>query len=104
MLYTIRKYKMSKKTEYAPNWFEIPYTDFYMDGTIAAVGTEDFNRERKNTIYACWIWTWDGVKRQNGGKRFFENWGLFYFPNREHAKAYADAMYPDAAKIDIRKF
>lgn len=51
---------------------EYAYTDYDEDGHPVGVGTEDFSNERFNKhTRLLWIFTWDGQKRNYGGKRWF---------------------------------
>ncbi|MBR3238813.1 MAG: hypothetical protein IKF99_10285 [Oscillospiraceae bacterium] len=63
---------------------EIEYTDFDETGSVLCKGSEDFSPERQRTeIEERWIYTWDGVKRNKGGYRWFEDRGLCKFRKNE---------------------
>lgn len=52
---------------------EIAYTDYYEDGTIAGVGSEDFSPERYRKEIAVYeTRTWDGCKRNRGGHKAWD--------------------------------
>ena len=50
---------------------EIQYREFREDGTLCGVGTEDFSRERWETVGTYDVWAWDGVSYNKGGHRAF---------------------------------
>ena len=60
------------RTDYRVEQLEYEYTDYDEDGRIVGRGTEDFSLERLNKqTRLFWIFTWDGQKRNYGGKRWF---------------------------------
>ena len=60
------------RTDYRVEQLEYEYTDYTEDGRVVGRGTEDFSLERWNKqTRLFWVWTWDGVKRNAGGKRWF---------------------------------
>ena len=59
------------RTDYRVEQLEYEYTDYTEDGRVVGRGTEDFSLERWNKqTRLFWVWTWDGVKRNAGGKTF----------------------------------
>lgn len=73
---TIRIY--GKRKEIASDYYEVEYTEYRENGTIKQTGTEDFSGSRWNKVLCHWVWTWDGVKFNKGGKRWFECRCLMY--------------------------
>ena len=93
-----------KAKQISDNYYEIPYKEYRPDGTLKATGTEDFSGERaasSNHLYS--IHTWDGSRRNKGGKKWFETETYVRVDNRDGLKEYAKKQYPDAVEIQIRK-
>lgn len=52
---------------------EIAYKDYYLDGTVAGSGSEDFSPERYRKEIATYeARTWDGNKRNRGGHKAWD--------------------------------
>lgn len=84
--------------------YEVKYTEYNKDGSYRQSGTEDFSRERYNTIQNKWVYTWDGHQMNRGGKRKFEDRGMVKFDSN-HQKDVMRLMhvfYPDAELIQLR--
>ena len=47
----------------ATAYYEIPYTEYYEDGTIKSKGTEDFSYDRKITELTSKVWC---IRKPNG--------------------------------------
>lgn len=64
---------------------EISYRDIDIEtGDVVATGSEDFSPERKRReLTRKWLYTWDGERRNKGGKRWFECRGLITFRSSE---------------------
>ena len=84
---------------------ELAYTDYNADGTIAGTGSEDFSMARwSQDIEERWVYTWDGVKRNKGGYRWFTDRGHIRF--RKSCKKDLAAMLKEkynAEIIELRK-
>ena len=75
-------------------------------GDLAGIGSEDFSPIRENTeMIGAWVWTWDGVRRNKGGKRWFEYQEFIRFRKSDRAavRRYLKTKYPLAAAIQLRK-
>lgn len=86
---------------------EVEYEDYDEYGCFCGRGTEDFSNERFNkqtNLY--WIYTWDGEKRNLGGKRWFEPQGIVRIRNiYGEKKRVADMLrhsYAWAAELQLR--
>lgn len=93
-----------KRKEIAPDYWEIQYREYREDGSLKMVGTEDFSTKRMcKYINAKCVFTWDGQKRNKGGKRFFDYHGIYrYTGSNKQLKAYIQTQYPKAELIDLR--
>lgn len=84
---------------------EIEYREYDTGtGEIVAAGSEDFSRQRLNTLNGAYVWTWDGVRRMSGGQRWFDCRGFYEFPESQRGafRRYLRTKYPDAVAISIR--
>ena len=88
-----------------PVQYEVAYTEYDRDGNVIRKGTEDFSADRIKNVGHYIIWTWNGVKYNRGGHRFFEAQGSARIERKNvwKLKAIAAKMHPDAAAIDVRK-
>ena len=90
------------RTQIADNYFEVYYGEYRDDGTLKATGTEDFTRERWNKqAHMRFVYTWDGVRRNTGGKRWFEFIGAFFTDDPKAFKKYMQTIHADAELVDI---
>lgn len=84
---------------------EISYHEYDSEtGELVGAGSEDFSPERqKRELEDRWAWTWDGERRNKGGKRWFEDHGLVRFRKSEKAevKKYLQNKY-GAAELQLR--
>lgn len=56
---------------------ELAYTEFDAEtDEIVAVGSEDFSTERYHKLSQKFLFTWDGLRYNKGGKRWFEDCGM----------------------------
>ncbi len=60
------------KRKISEDYFEVKFTEYSSGGEPINEGTEDFSSERYNRLPVYQIWTWDGIKRNKGGKRWFD--------------------------------
>ncbi len=72
---------------------------------LVGVGSEDFSLDRwHKEAEERWVWTWDGVKRNKGGHRWFECVGYCTF-RKSHKKGLKELMmtrHPEAALVQLR--
>lgn len=63
---------------------EVAYKEYDKDGDLCGVGSEDFSLDRYN-VEMMWkfVWTWDGVKRNKGGHRWFECQGMVRYTRKD---------------------
>lgn len=84
---------------------EISYREYDSETCeLVGFGSEDFSPEReKMELENRWAWTWDGERRNKGGKRWFEDHGLVKFRKSEKAevKRYLQSKH-DAVEIQLR--
>ena len=76
---------------------EWAYKDYYLDGTLAGTGTEDFSYQRyASEMIDVYVHTWDGKKRNKGGKRWFDErtWCKIRKSDRKMVKKYFENYYP----------
>jgi len=84
-------------------YFEVEYREYRPDGTLKATGTEDFTSERWNKqAHMRFVYTWDGERRNAGGSRWFEHQTTVWTDDPKAFKKYAQAIYRDAALVEIR--
>lgn len=60
------------KRKISDGYLEVKYIEYSNTGEIINEGVEDFSIERYNRLPVYQIWTWDGTKRNKGGKRWFD--------------------------------
>ena len=85
---------------------ELAYKEYETEtGEFVATGSEDFSSERYNILKKAFVYTWDGKRRNSGGKRWFENRGyiLFNSNDRKAIKEYFKKRY-SAELVEIRTF
>lgn len=65
--------------------YEYAYRDYDVDTCeLVGVGTEDFSMERYHKhLRGGWVNSWDGVRRNKGGHRWFENFGFVLYRRGE---------------------
>lgn len=84
---------------------EIAYREYDSEtGELLGSGSEDFSPARERSEIDCrWIWTWDGDRRNKGGKRWFECHGMIKYRKREKSevKRYLENKYNSAA-LELR--
>lgn len=52
---------------------ELAYKEYDLEGNLIGCGTEDFSMERyRNEIGLYSVYSWDGVRRNKGNKRWFD--------------------------------
>jgi len=52
--------------------YEKPYVAYRLNGEIAACGSRDFQPSKGSMgLREWWVWTWDGERRQAGGKKWW---------------------------------
>ena len=92
-----------KTNKIADDYYELPYKEYRPDGTLKATGTEDFSGARLRTLEVRGIYTWDGQRRNAGGKRWFDYHGHVRVNagDLKELKAYAAAKYA-ADLVQIR--
>jgi hypothetical protein len=93
-----------KKREIAENYYEVEYKEYRQDGSLKAIGTEDFSTKRYNNLEGRAVYTWDGEKRNKGGYRWFDYQGYFRTDNLKELKNYMELKYNNAAMVQIRKY
>ena len=84
---------------------EIKYKEYYLDGKLKSVGTEDFSPERyKNELVNCQVCTWDGKRRNKGGHRWFDLEGSMTILKRQRkdVKKYLENKYKESEIVELR--
>lgn len=84
---------------------EIQYREYSLiDGHMVNRGTEDFSRERKKNIRTAEIWTWDGLKYNKGGHRWWYYEGSITYDRTQtkEMKKLLAIKYPKAKEIQLR--
>lgn len=84
---------------------ELAYNEYDAEGNLVRKGSEDFSIKRYNdTLKRYRVFTWDGIKVNNGGYRWFENVADIVVSkgNRKKAFKIVKRWYPDAAAIELR--
>lgn len=84
---------------------ELAYNEYDAEGNLVRKGSEDFSINRYNdTIKRYRVFTWDGIKINNGGYRWFENVADIVVSkgNRKKAFEIVKRWYSDAAAIELR--
>jgi len=101
--YTFRGEERQRLVSYQ---YELPYKEFDQNGDLVATGSEDFSIERMNTLCVKWVYAWDGVKRNKGGKkRFDDEWEVVTYTKgtaKEVKAFYLSFKYPKAVEFDLR--
>ena len=93
-----------KAKQISENYFEVPYKEYRADGSLKQAGSEDFTTDRySKQLHIYSIHTWNGEKRNAGGKKWYENCGCYKVDTRDGLKEYAASIYPEAVEIQIRK-
>ena len=61
--------------------YEVSYKDYDAEtGSLVGIGSEDFSPERlRKQTEERWVYTWDGVRRNKGGYRWFDARGSLHF-------------------------
>ena len=99
--YHIRKTVTLQKDEKGfGTYFEIPYTEYRNDGSIYAVGTEDFNRERYIKLVVRTIYLPTG-KFNKGGHMIWKEVETIVSDTTANIREYAKIKYP-ASNFQIR--
>lgn len=84
---------------------ELEYKEYNIEtGELVGAGSEDFSAQRyKETLLNKMVWTWDGEKRNAGGKRWFEySHSVKYIKGKgEAVKRYLRNYYKRAGLADI---
>lgn len=62
---------------------EIAYKEYNEYGELIGVGSEDFSKERYDQIVHKQVFSWDGEKRNKGGKRWFDDFGFVTINKRD---------------------
>ena len=73
-------------------------------GEVIAEGSEDFSARREHDyMTAAFIWTWDGVHRQRGGRKFWDRrrFVRFHTGDGGRIKKLAALWYPEATEIKL---
>ena len=83
---------------------ELAYREYDEDGDLICKGSEDFSAERIKNLKTYSVNTWDGVKRNKGGYRWFECPMRITIDrkNRKVAMEILKKWFPDAALIELR--
>ena len=88
-----------KKKEIATSYYEVEYMEYRENGELKQIGTEDFSHARLcKEVKSRYIWTWDGMKRNKGGHRWFECCGLIHYTGQTK---YVKAFYKDIYKCSV---
>lgn len=95
--------KLEKRNAVKEYQWEVAYTEYYSDGTVAAVGTEDFQKPRYNDLIEAHMQVWKG-KLNRGGHKVWETMKTVKYirGNGRMVKALAREWYPNAMEIKIR--
>lgn len=85
---------------------EYAFNEYGTDGVIRGTGSEDFQPPRDETISWAYVWTWDGSRRQSGGKRWFDLRSYIGFTkyrnSRKDVLQVLHKLYPEAVEIRLR--
>lgn len=85
---------------------EIEYKEYDLDGNLISAGTEDFSRERyRNELISCQVCTWDGLRLNKGGHRWFEFEGIISIikSQRKDVMKYLKKKYTESEIVQLRK-
>lgn len=86
--------------------YEVAYTEYSTeDGHEVGRGTEDFSPARfHRDVKSAWLYVWDGVSRNRGGKRRFTDEGRLLFNPKQgkEVRAFLHHRYPRAVFFDLR--
>lgn len=86
--------------------YEVSFTEYSTeDGSEIRRGTEDFSPARfHRDVKTAWVYVWDGIARNRGGKRSFIDEGrVLYNPKQsKEARAVLKSRYPWAKLIELR--
>lgn len=64
--------------------YEYEYCDYNLSGDVVSTGSEDFSPVRLSTDTDYkWLWVWDGLTYNKGGKRKFECYGLVRYRTQD---------------------
>lgn len=75
---------------------ELEYKEYDVEtGILVGVGSEDFSRERYNSLVKPGIYTWDGKKVNKGGKKWWDyrGWTVINKSDKKLAKQYIANKY-----------
>lgn len=83
---------------------EIAYSEYYENGELRATGTEDFSPARLHSQTKFrWVSTWDGLRYNKGGHRWFEGHGAIRFSgDAAIIKRVLSKRYPEALVVELR--
>lgn len=84
---------------------EYEYKDYYLDGSLSSIGSEDFSPERyEKEFVICQVCVWDGKKRNKGGHRWFDYMGVVRFPRyqRKDIREYLKQQYSKFEVVQLR--
>lgn len=59
------------KRKISEDYMEVKFTEYGPHGECIRTGIEDFSPARWASVPVYEIWTWDGVTRNSGGRRWF---------------------------------
>ena len=83
-------------------YLEVAYKEYREDGSLKATGTEDFSVKRWSKTPIRFVYTWDGERRNKGGKRWFDYEGAYRIDNPKGLKGYFKAIRPEAEIVEVR--
>lgn len=85
---------------------ELEYEEYDLNGNLISAGTEDFSRERyRNELISCQVCTWDGLRLNKGGHRWFEFEGIISIikSQRKDVMKYLKKKYAESEIVQLRK-
>ena len=102
-----RVYNTEKMVKIAEGYFEVPYVEYREDGTIYCEGTEDFSKERLETLKSYDVVAKTGEKTKEshinkGGRNKWEEVGAITAEERKTAMKVAEIVFA-GKEIDLRK-
>lgn len=83
-------------------YLEVEYKEYREDGSLKATGTEDFSANRWASTPIRFVYTWDGERRNKGGKRWFDYEGAYRIDDPKGLKGYIQKRVPEAVVVDVR--
>lgn len=83
-------------------YLEVNYKEYRADGSIKQTGTEDFSAKRWSSIPYRFVYTWDGQRRNKGGRRWFDFEGMIRIDDPRAYKRLTKVLFPDAEIVEVR--